>query len=131
MIVGTFMPEIEIWNIDSEQCEPSAVLGSMENAEKYESIPKNKRKASDYEDAGTHLSAVLSLSLNPIQKEYLASGSEDSTVRIWDLDDMQCKAVLSKLHTDKVQVVAWNPISDNQLLSVSFDRTICISDVRD
>jgi len=28
MIVGTFMPEIEIWNLDSENCEPTAILGS-------------------------------------------------------------------------------------------------------
>jgi len=28
MIVGTFMPEIEIWNLDSESCEPTAILGS-------------------------------------------------------------------------------------------------------
>ena len=28
VIVGTFLPEIEIWNLDSEDCEPTAVLGS-------------------------------------------------------------------------------------------------------
>ena len=27
VIVGTFLPEIEIWNVDSEACEPAAVLG--------------------------------------------------------------------------------------------------------
>lgn len=37
---------------------------------------------------GSHSDAVMCLSLNPIQKEYLASGSEDSTVKIWDLDDL-------------------------------------------
>jgi WD40 repeat protein len=44
----------------------------------------------------------MSLSLNPIQKEYLASGSEDNTVRIWDLDDLKCKATYDQLHKDKV-----------------------------
>ena len=34
MIVGTFMPEIEIWNLDSESCEPTAILGSNDKGEK-------------------------------------------------------------------------------------------------
>lgn len=130
VIVGTFLPEIEIWNIDSEQCEPTAVLGSIEVAEKINNNA-GKKKAKGEEDPGTHLSAVLSLSLNPIQQEYLASGSEDTTVRIWDLDDLQCKATLSNLHTDKVQVVRWHPCNDNTLLTVGFDKRINTVDVRD
>ena len=31
MIVGTFSPEIEIWNLDSENCEPVAVLGEAQD----------------------------------------------------------------------------------------------------
>lgn len=31
MIVGTFLPEIEIWNLDSENCEPVAVLGEYQD----------------------------------------------------------------------------------------------------
>ena len=31
MIVGTFIPEIEIWNLDSENCEPVAVLGEYQD----------------------------------------------------------------------------------------------------
>ena len=31
--VGTFLPEIEIWNLDSESCDPVAVLGSIEMSE--------------------------------------------------------------------------------------------------
>jgi hypothetical protein len=34
MIVGTFVPEIEIWNLDSEDCSTIAVLGSYDEAEK-------------------------------------------------------------------------------------------------
>lgn len=33
MIVGTFSPEIEIWNLDSENCEPVFVLGSFDESE--------------------------------------------------------------------------------------------------
>jgi hypothetical protein len=31
--VGTFLPEIELWNLDSEDCAPVAVLGSVEASE--------------------------------------------------------------------------------------------------
>lgn len=33
IIVGTFLPEIEIWNLDSEHVEPVALLGSLEKSE--------------------------------------------------------------------------------------------------
>lgn len=33
IIVGTFIPEIEIWNLDSEDCAPLAALGSVEESE--------------------------------------------------------------------------------------------------
>ena len=93
MIVGTFLPEIEIWNLDSENCEPTAVLGCLKKSEEQK---RNQSKV--FEDIGTHTDAIMCLSLNPIQKEYLASGSADNTVRIWDLDDLSCKAVFSQLH---------------------------------
>ena len=99
MIVGTFLPEIEIWNLDSESCEPTAVLGSLQkseqaNAKKKKLVTKfnkgGKKQAvpDSTEDLGTHTEAVMCMHLNPIQKEYLASGSEDTTIRIWDLDDL-------------------------------------------
>lgn len=31
--VGTFLPEIEIWNLDSESCDPIAVLGDVSVSE--------------------------------------------------------------------------------------------------
>ena len=50
----------------------------------------------------THTDAVMSLSLNPFQSEYLASGSADHTARIWDLDEGICKMTYREAHTDKV-----------------------------
>jgi len=88
VIVGTFLPEIEIWDLNTETVEPLAILGSVhksEQAKKSGKFVKKFKKGED--DIGTHTEAVMSLSLNPFQKEYLASGSEDSTVRIWDLDE--------------------------------------------
>lgn len=44
----------------------------------------------------------MALSLNPFQSEYLASGSADNTVRVWDIDELTCKAAYQDLHSDKV-----------------------------
>lgn len=46
MIVGTFLPEIEIWNLDSENCEPTAILGSVQKSE--ESKEKKRRLVNKY-----------------------------------------------------------------------------------
>jgi len=50
----------------------------------------------------------MALSLNPFQKEYLASGSADCTVKCWDIDELACKVSYQDLHTDKVQAVRWS-----------------------
>ena len=102
IIVGTFLPEIEIWNLDSEAVEPTAILGDLQKSENFKSGNKDIVKKYNNEDIGTHTEAVMCLSLNPFQQEYLASGSEDSSVRIWDLDDLKCKASFNNLHSDKV-----------------------------
>ena len=72
----------------------------------------------------------MCLSLNPIQQEYLASGSEDHSVRVWDLDDLQCKAHFTELHKDKVQQVRWNCVNDQVLLSGGYDKKINVFDVK-
>jgi periodic tryptophan protein 1 len=115
MIVGTFMPEIEIWNLDSENCDPIAVLGDLNASEESKKLIKNFKKGSTPAAAhpeNTHTDAVMSISLNPFQREYLLSGSADQTVRVWDLDELVCKATYSDLHTDKVQAVRWNRVNE-------------------
>ena len=78
----------------------------------------------------THTDAVMCLSLNPFQSEYLLSGSADKTVRVWDLDDMGCKATYESLHTDKVQCVRWNKQNEQIFASGGYDGRINIVDVR-
>jgi hypothetical protein len=72
--VGTFLPEIEIWDLNKEDCEPVYTLGGLS---KDQVAGKKKKKktlsglakpdalaigsASDT----THTDAVMSLSLNP------------------------------------------------------------------
>ena len=77
IIVGTFLPEIEIWNLDSESCEPTAILGSIQKSEeakaKKKKLVTNFKKKNEniaapeqFEDIGTHTEAVMCLHLNPI-----------------------------------------------------------------
>jgi len=109
MAVGTFLPEIEIWNLDSESCDPVAILGSMNLSEQAKN--ENASLTAKYKKKGpatmafseqTHTDSVMSLSVNPFQSEYLASGSADHTVRIWDLDEGICKMTYRDSHSDKV-----------------------------
>ena len=105
--VGTFLPEIEIWNLDSEDCAPVGVLGSVEASEnaKKNLVTKFKKRKQTTQTAfceTSHTDAIMSLSLNPFQAEYLASGSADNTVRVWDIDELTCKATYQDLHSDKV-----------------------------
>ena len=97
MIVGTFCPEIEIWNLDSENCEPVAVLGEYHDPTKVKQF-KKKKTLQPAKKVESHTDAIMSLSLNPFQREYLVSGSADCTVRCWDLDSMESVACYSKLH---------------------------------
>ena len=63
--------------------------------------------------------------------EYLVSGSADHTVRIWDLDELECKATYANLHTDKVQAVKWNCLNEEVLLSGGYDGKLNVIDVRE
>lgn len=73
----------------------------------------------------------MSLSLNPFQSEYLASGSADTTVKIWDLEELVCKANLTNLHKNKVQLVRWNHKNEQLLLTGGYDRVVNVVDVRE
>lgn len=78
---------------------------------------------------GSHTDSVLSVSWNPSQRNILASGSADGTVKVWDLAQLSCVATLTH-HAGKVQTVAWNPAEPTVLLTASFDRTAAVVDVR-
>jgi len=115
VVVGTFLPEIEIWDLNREDCEPIYILGGLQDKDAAGGKKKKKKGLQTFTKAQveansetSHTDAVMSLSLNPFQSEYLASGSADSTVKIWDLEELQCKANLPNLHKNKVQLVRWN-----------------------
>lgn len=67
IVVGTFLPLIEIWNLDSENCEPIATLGQLPGGGKLKKSSKKTLKVANPEESETHTDAVMSISLNPHQ----------------------------------------------------------------
>ena len=117
-LVGSFTPGIEIWNLDiMDAIEPEMVLG----------LNKDKNANKDL----YHTDAVMSLCLNQINSNLVASSGADKKVLIWDLNSSPNLAkTVYKEHTDKVQSVKWNKIEENLLVSGSYDKTIKIFDTR-
>ncbi|KAL4486038.1 hypothetical protein ABPG72_003972 [Tetrahymena utriculariae] len=127
-IVGSFLPEIEVWNLDVLNIiEPTFTLGGevQQSSKKVKKFKKPKQQLKP----GSHADAVLALSINPFRHNVLASGSADNTVKIWDLG--QQKNIFTYTHhTNKVQVVSWNKQEESILLSGGYDRKICMFDVK-
>ncbi|KAI9730609.1 MAG: hypothetical protein M1818_008091 [Claussenomyces sp. TS43310] len=132
--VGTFDPDIEIWDLDTIDCMyPNAILGQGGNdntsRQGLMEVPKKKKKKSKKANDSYHVDAVLSLAANRQHRNLLASSSADKTVKLWDLNTTTCAKSYSH-HTDKVCCLAWHPTESTILLSGSYDRTVVAADMR-
>lgn len=141
--VGMFTPGIDVWDVDRvNYLEPVASLGGYGEPSRAQSalsaasaVPRGtkakrkKRKPKLRLKEGSHSDAVMSLSWNMMQREYLASGSADTTVKVWDVESSHCACTLQH-HTGKVQCVAFHPSEAHLLATGSFDRTVKLVDVR-
>jgi len=127
--IGTFDPDIEIWDLDTVDCMyPNAILGqgaSVDDGTKKKKKKKHSKKANDE----YHVDAVLALAANRKHRNLLASGSADKTIKLWDLHTAKCAKSYS-YHTDKVCSLAWHSVESTVLLSGSYDRTVAIADMR-
>eukprot|EP01016_Furgasonia_blochmanni_P053203 TRINITY_DN8563_c0_g3_i3.p1 TRINITY_DN8563_c0_g3~~TRINITY_DN8563_c0_g3_i3.p1 ORF type:complete len:475 (+),score=124.52 TRINITY_DN8563_c0_g3_i3:190-1614(+) len=126
LIVGSFLPGIEIWDMDLiDALEPTLVLGG-------EALATGKKIKKFKEINGlkpeSHTDAVISLSVNKFRKNILCSGSADSTIKIWDISNGSCVHTYD-IHSGKLQVVRWNPQEEAAVLSGASDRMISVMDV--
>jgi periodic tryptophan protein 1 len=67
VVVGTFLPQIEIWDLNREDCEPLYTLGGLDEQQKKKkkkSLKLGKPDAPENSET-SHTDAVMSLSLNP------------------------------------------------------------------
>ncbi|KAJ3329329.1 hypothetical protein HDU76_008125 [Blyttiomyces sp. JEL0837] len=130
--VGTFDPEIEIWDLDLlDAVYPEAILGGQAGANPVEALGTGKKKKrSKKPSADHHVDAVMCLAWNKPHPNLLASGSADMTVKLWDLSKPE-KAVRSyNTHSAKVQAVVWNPQQSEVLLTGGYDKRACVFDSR-
>lgn len=128
--IGTFEPEIEIWNIDVvDSVYPDLVLGQRPDGEEVVSSKKKKKKIQKKINDHYHVDAVLSLSANRKHRNLLVSGSADTTIKLWDLNTGTAGASF-RFHSGKVSAVQWCPTDSTVLLSGGYDRQAIVSDLR-
>lgn len=127
-IVSTFLPDIEIWNLDlTEAIQPDVILGgeiqqSSKKPKKFTNQPKKYRP-------GSHTDSVTTLSLNHSNLSVLASGSIDTTVKIWDISKETCVHT-SAHHKAGVKKVEWSTVDVSVIFTASADNSITILDSR-
>ena len=130
--VGTMEPDIEIWDLDVvDSMYPNAILGQGGNGvdDEKSAAKKKKSKKRSKPNNDYHVDSVLALAANRSHRNLLASGSADTTVKLWDLNSSKCAKSYSQ-HTDKVCSLDWHPTESTVLLSGSYDRTVVAADMR-
>lgn len=74
-----------------------------------------------------HTAEVFNVCWNPVKPGILVSGSNDSTLRVWDTHSGSHTVLRG--HTDKVRALAWNHEIPSIVMSGSWDGTVRIWDV--
>ena len=135
LAVGTFEPDIEIWNLDTiDLLYPDLILGQHvadKLADSNGTAKKKKPKATLKQKVNDsyHVDAVISLASNHLAPNLLVSGSADTTIKLWDIETETCKHSYTH-HKDKVGALAWHPTEATILLSGGSDKLVIASDVR-
>lgn len=131
--VGTFDPQIEIWNLDYiDKAFPDLILGEPQQNSFTALSKKNKKKKKSKGHVTTHhTDAVLSLAHNRTHRNVLASTSADHTVKLWDLNNGTAVRSLNNIHANKtVSSSQWHSQESSILLTGGYDGSCGITDVR-
>jgi len=133
--IGTFDPQIEIWNLDCvDKAFPDMILGEpqLNSYASLSSKKKKKNKKSKNSHVTTHhTDAVLSLAHNRIHRNVLASTSADKTIKLWDLSLGSAVRSLNTIHQGKtVSSSQWHSQEASILLTGGYNGACAVSDVR-
>jgi histone-binding protein RBBP4 len=117
-------PELYIWDVS-----------------KHPSLPDDKSTFCPQGVCLGHDKEGYAVAWSPFQSGKLLSGSEDATVKLWDVaaayapgssPGTQIKAAATFVaHTATVEDVAWHAMDANMAGSVGDDKRICLWDVRE
>lgn len=123
--VGTMRPFVELWNLDvMDAVEPACLLGGCV---KWEDNYRKRVKSSLLQE-GSHKDSVICVRWNTCAQHILASGSADTTIKMWDLNTSSCIGTYTE--PEKVQSLDWHRSEANLLLSGGFDATMVLRDCR-
>ncbi|SOS79929.1 rRNA processing WD-repeat protein, putative [Plasmodium sp. gorilla clade G1] len=149
--VGTLDCSIQLWDIyNIDMLEPLYYLGDNE-MKKIKKNKKRKLKTNNnihYEKKNIknipedeepnniskqkikgHTDCITSLNSSKILPSLLVSGSKDSTVKLWDLNNLNNLHTFS-FHQKKINNLSFHSKDKNLLFSTSSDKTLKIYDIR-
>jgi len=81
-----------------------------------------------------HASQVIDWKFHPFNQSLIATGSDDCTVKIWQIPEVLDSDITEPLvthtgHGKKVGVLQWHPSAENVLATASMDHTVKLWDV--
>jgi len=119
-------PLINILNIHNTSYAKDGFLLSFKNGSV--GIFNYSKKALEFLTQPNHSETIFDMAFKPNNKDILATGSYDGSIKIWEINQMQCIANLYKqIQNENVQTrninivysVTWAPGDTNQIVGVS------------
>ncbi|XP_067950044.1 WD repeat-containing protein 17-like [Watersipora subatra] len=107
--------------------------GSQDGKVRIFHVPSNRQDSAVLHDPikvfSGHTAKAFHIKWSPLREGFLASGSDDTCLRVWSYGDDKCMQVL-RGHTSNVRGVCWSPEIAYLLYSGSWDYTIICWDIR-